>query len=232
MLSFDIENSLKGITVGIDEAGRGPLCGPVYAACVLLNKNKFPDNINDSKKITENKREKIFEEIIEFSNNKLLFYGVGFVEANIIDQINIRNATKLAMKLAYEDFIKKYNNIINIDNIIVDGNFVPDIKNNIKNLIAIVKGDQKSYSIACASIIAKVLRDKELRKMGLLYPQYNWIKNKGYGTKQHIEAIKKYGLVDNYHRKSFCCGFITTISQSTSFSNTQQKVFQQDDKLK
>ena len=164
MLSFDIENNLKGITVGIDEAGRGPLCGPVYAACVLLNKNKFPDNINDSKKITENKREKIFEEIIEFSNNKLLFYGVGFVEANIIDQINIRNATKLAMKLAYEDFVKKYNNIINIDNIIVDGNFVPDIKNNIKNLIAIVKGDQKSYSIACASIIAKVLRDKELEK--------------------------------------------------------------------
>lgn len=206
MSNFEIENNLVGTVAGIDEAGRGPLCGPVYAACVLLDRNNFPKNIDDSKKISEAKREIIFKEITEFSDNNLLFYGVGSVDAVTIDKINIRNATKLAMKLAYENFIVKYHNyysnISNIDNVIVDGDFTPDIS--AKNLIAVVKGDQKSYSIACASIIAKVLRDHELKKMDLLYPQYNWSNNKGYGTKKHIEAIKEYGLVENYHRKTFC----------------------------
>ena len=200
MPSFEIENSLVGTVAGIDEAGRGPLCGPVYAACVLLDKNNFPDNIDDSKKISEIKREAIFEDILEFSGRSLLFYGFGSVNADTIDKINIRNATKLAMKLAYEDFLNKYGS--NIDNVIVDGDFIPDI--DVKNSIAVVKGDQKSYSIACASIIAKVLRDRELRQMDLLCPQYGWLRNKGYGTKQHIEAIKKCGLVDSYHRKTFC----------------------------
>ncbi len=206
MPNFEIENNLVGTVAGIDEAGRGPLCGPVYAACVLLDRNNFPKNINDSKKISEVKREIIFKEITEFSDNNLLFYGVGSVDAVTIDNINIRNATKLAMKLAYENFIVKYhnyyNNISNIDNVIVDGDFTPEI--NAKNLIAVVRGDQKSYSIACASIIAKVSRDHELKKMDLLYPQYDWLNNKGYGTKKHIEAIKEYGLVENYHRKTFC----------------------------
>lgn len=200
MPSFKIENSLVDTVAGIDEAGRGSLCGPVYAACVLLDKNNLPNNIDDSKKISEIKREAIFENILEFSGRGLLFYGVGSVDADTIDKINIRNATKLAMKLAYEDFLNKYGS--NIDNVIVDGDFIPDI--DVKNSIAVVKGDQKSYSIACASIIAKVLRDRELRQMDLLYPQYGWLRNKGYGTKQHIETIKECGLVDSYHRKTFC----------------------------
>ena len=128
-----------------------------------------------------------------------MFFGVASIDANIIDKINIREATKLTMLKAYNNLIDKYN--IKVDNIIVDGNFTPKI--NI-NAISIIKGDQKSYSIACASIIAKVLRDKELIEKHNQYPQYNFIKNKGYGTKEHIEAIKKYGLIENYHRKTFC----------------------------
>ena len=199
MPSFDIENSLLGITAGIDEAGRGPLCGPVFASCVILNKENFPKNINDSKKITEKNREKIFNEILEYEKQGLLFFGVASVDANTIDKINIREATKLAMFNAYNNLINKYN--IKVNNVIVDGNFTPDINT---NSIAVIKGDQKSYSIACASIIAKVLRDKELIEKHNQYPQYNFIKNKGYGTKEHIEAIKKYGLIKNYHRKTFC----------------------------
>ena len=199
MPSFDIENSLLGITAGIDEAGRGPLCGPVFASCVILNKENFPKNINDSKKITEKNREKIFNEILEYEKQGLLFFGVASVDANTIDKINIREATKLAMFNAYNNLINKYN--IKVNNVIVDGNFTPDINT---NSIAVIKGDQKSYSIACASIITKVLRDKELIEKHNQYPQYNFIKNKGYGTKEHIEAIKKYGLIKNYHRKTFC----------------------------
>ena len=199
MPSFDIENSLLGITAGIDEAGRGPLCGPVFASCVILNKENFPKNINDSKKITEKNREKIFNNILEYEKQGLLFFGVASIDANTIDKINIREATKLAMFNAYNNLINKYN--IKVNNVIVDGNFTPDINT---NSIAVIKGDQKSYSIACASIIAKVLRDKELIEKHNQYPQYNFIKNKGYGTKEHIEAIKKYGLIKNYHRKTFC----------------------------
>lgn len=199
MPSFEIENSLNGVVAGIDEAGRGPLCGPVFASCVILNRNDFPKNINDSKKITEKNREKIFDEIMEYEKQKLLFFGVASIDSNTIDRINIREATKLAMQESYNNLINKYN--ISVDNVIVDGNFVPNINT---NAIAIVKGDQKSYSISCASIIAKVLRDKELIEKHSKYPQYNWIKNKGYGTSEHIEAIKKYGIIENYHRKSFC----------------------------
>ena len=199
MPNFDIENNLLGITAGIDEAGRGPLCGPVFASCVILNKNNFPKNLDDSKKITEKNREKIFNEILEYEQQGLLFFGVASVEANIIDKINIREATKLAMLNSYNDLINKYN--IKVDNIIVDGNFTPKID---INAISVIKGDQKSYSIACASIIAKVSRDKELIEKYNQYPQYNFIKNKGYGTKEHVEAIKKYGLIENYHRKTFC----------------------------
>lgn len=203
MPTLDIENSLIGTTAGIDEAGRGPLCGPVFSACVILNKENFPKNLNDSKQITEKNREKIFQEILEFEKNNLLFYGVASVSANIIDNINIREATKLAMKNAYENLINKYN--IKVDNVIVDGNFTPNINT---NAIAIIKGDQKSFSVSCASIIAKVLRDRELKEIDKIYPMYDFINNKGYGTKKHIEAIKQYGLIKDYHRNTFCKKFI------------------------
>ena len=198
MLSFDIEDSynLKNIA-GIDEAGRGPLCGPVFSACAMVLKDFCPKNINDSKKITEKNREKIFEEILKLENDKKLLFGVGEASVEEIETINIREATKLSMKRAYENFVKKYN--IKPDLVLVDGNFIPLIDTKAE---FIIKGDAKSISIATASIIAKVSRDRLLRQMDLEFPQYNWKKNKGYGTKEHIEAIKKYGLC-KYHRKSF-----------------------------
>lgn len=209
MPTFEIENNLLGITAGIDEAGRGPLCGPVFASCVILNREKFPNDLDDSKKITEKNREKIFEEILQFEKYGLLYYGVASVNAEVIDKINIREATKLAMRNSYLNVLEKYNTL-KVNNVIVDGNFVPDINT---NAIAVIKGDQKSLSIACASIIAKVLRDKELIKMNDLHPEYGWISNKGYGTKKHIKAIKKYGLVDGYHRVSFCGGLLCGLSK-------------------
>jgi ribonuclease HII len=202
MPSFDVENSFVGVVAGIDEAGRGPLCGPVCAACVVLNRVNYPENLDDSKVIPENRREKIFEDILEFEQRGLLYYGVGAADSLEIDKVNILNATKMTMARAYRNLVDRYG--IKIDTIIVDGNFLPKID---VSALAVIKGDKISYSIACASIIAKVVRDRELRSMGIKYPQYNWIKNKGYGTAEHLEAIKKYGLVENYHRKSFCRRF-------------------------
>lgn len=197
--NFDIENSFGKYKViaGIDEAGRGPLCGPVFASCVVVNRNNYPKKVNDSKKITENNREKIFEEILYLEQHQDLFFGIGAANVEEIETINIRNATKLAMKRSYENLLSKY--LINIDCVIVDGNFTPEISTNSKYII---KGDQKSISIATASIIAKVSRDNLLKEMDKEFPEYNWRKNKGYGTKQHLEAIEKYGIC-KYHRKSF-----------------------------
>lgn len=197
--NFDIENSYNlPVIAGIDEAGRGPLCGPVFASCVVVDRNFFPKDVNDSKKLTESKREKIFNEILELEKNEKLFFGIGIANVEEIDNINIRNATKLAMKRSYENLLSKYQNL-KIDVVIVDGNFVPDI--NVKSDF-VIKGDQKSVSIATASIIAKVSRDNLLKQMDLEFPQYNWKKNKGYGTKEHMDAIKEYGIC-KYHRKSF-----------------------------
>ncbi|MDR1426033.1 MAG: ribonuclease HII [Rickettsiales bacterium] len=202
MPTFDLENMFFGIVAGIDEAGRGPLCGPVYAACAVLDRVNYPENLDDSKKISESKREKIFEEIVDFEKNGFLYYGVGIANADVIDKVNIRNATKIAMASAYGDFLNKYE--INIDMILVDGDFIPEVGCQAR---AVVGGDAKSYSIACASIVAKVLRDRELRAMDRIYPQYNWKKNKGYGTREHIESIGRHGPVENYHRKSFMGNF-------------------------
>ena len=199
MPSFEIENSYDNCVVaGIDEAGRGPLCGPVFASCCVVNKNYYPADVNDSKKLTESKREKIFEDILKLESEKKLLFGIGTASVDEIEKLNIRNATKLAMKRSYIDLLEKYNNV-KIDVIIVDGNFVPDV--NVKSDY-VIKGDQKSISIATASIIAKVSRDRLLRKIDSEFPCYNWKKNKGYGTKEHMEAIKKYGIC-KYHRKSF-----------------------------
>lgn len=198
MPNFDIEDSYNlPIIAGIDEAGRGPLCGPVFASCCVVNKEFYPKDADDSKKISELKREKIFSNILELEKDKKLFFGIGTSSVDEIENLNIRNATKLAMKRAYLNLLEKYN--IKVDIVIVDGNFIPDIDVKADHVI---KGDQKSISIAVASIIAKVSRDNLLRQMDLEFPQYMWRKNKGYGTKEHMEAIKKYGIC-KYHRKSF-----------------------------
>lgn len=198
MPDFSIEDSYNlDAIAGIDEAGRGPLCGPVFAGCVVLNREKYPLKINDSKKLTEKNREEIFDEMMDLEKQNLLFFGVGRAEVDEIESINIRNATKLAMQRAYYNLTEKYN--FKVDLVLVDGNFVPELNTKAE---FVIKGDAKSLSIAGASIIAKVSRDRLLYKMDLEFPEYNWKNNKGYGTKQHIEAIKKYGLTP-YHRKSF-----------------------------
>ncbi|MGD8781681.1 MAG: ribonuclease HII [Ignavibacteria bacterium] len=196
MKNFDNSFLSKNIkyVCGIDEAGRGPLAGPVVAAAVIFENNVIIDGINDSKKLTEKKRELLFNEIKE----KALAYGIGIISENEIDEINILQAALKAMKNAYLDLAT------NPDLILIDGNksFQCDIPNK-----TIIKGDSKSFSIAAASILAKVTRDRIMINASKNYPQFYWEKNKGYGTKQHIEAIKKHGIT-KIHRKSFLKKYI------------------------
>ena len=175
---------------GVDEAGRGPLAGPVVAACVILDKNDIPQGANDSKKLSEKKREELFDVIME----KALSVSVGIVDHREIDSINILNATFKAMNIAID------NAEITPDFIIVDGNKVP---RNGDNLQAIVKGDAKSATIACASIIAKVTRDRIMLALDEKYPQYGFAKHKGYGTADHTNAILAHGMSE-VHRRTFC----------------------------
>lgn len=179
---------------GIDEAGRGPLCGPVVAAAVILPKDKKIEGVNDSKKLTEKKREKLYDDIM----NEAVAVGVGISEVDVIEKINILNATKIAMKKAIENLKVKP------DYCLIDGNQMIDI---VIDAETVVSGDAKSESIAAASIIAKVTRDRMLIDYDKLYPEYGFAKHKGYGTKAHIEAIKKYGLTP-IHRPSFCKKFV------------------------
>lgn len=197
--TFDIEDSYNlKLIAGIDEAGRGPLCGPVFSACALIvDRKSCPNEINDSKQITEKNREKIFEKVLKLEEEGKILFGIGEGSIEEIEEFNIRNATKLSMERAYKNLIEKYS--LSVDLVIVDGNFVPNISTRAE---FIIKGDEKSFSIATASIIAKVSRDRLLRKMDLEFPEYCWCKNKGYGTEEHINAIKKYGI-SKYHRKSF-----------------------------
>lgn len=195
---LEIEDSLyqKGykLVCGVDEAGRGPLCGPVVAAAVILNKDEMIEGVNDSKKLSEKKRENLYDIITK----KALAVGVGISDVDIIEDINILNATKLAMKQAI-------NNLkINPDFVLIDGNQMIDIDIDAQT---VVSGDAKSESIAAASIIAKVTRDRLLKDYDKKYPEYGFAKHKGYGTKSHIEAIQKYGLTD-IHRPSFCKKFV------------------------
>ena len=174
--------------IGVDEVGRGCLAGPVFAAAIKLDQNNLPEGINDSKKLNKSKRLEIFKALI-----KKCEYSVGISSVKEIEELNILQSSLLAMNRA----LKK----INIKNhvILVDGNFSPD-KN--KNIITIIKGDQKCISIAAASIIAKVSRDLFMEELSLKFPNYNWEKNCGYGTKKHLEAIKKFGITE-HHRKTF-----------------------------
>ena len=197
MLIYEQELNNSGYinVAGVDEAGRGPLCGPVVAAAVILPKNIDIEGINDSKKLSEKKREKIYEEII---SNKDIYYGIGISDVDVIEKVNILNATKLAMKDAINNLKLKP------DYVIIDGNQKIDISIPSQTLVS---GDSKSASIAAASIIAKVTRDRMMKSCDEKYPEYNFAKHKGYGTKAHIEAIQKYGLCD-IHRPSFCKNFV------------------------
>ncbi|AOT68380.1 ribonuclease HII [Geosporobacter ferrireducens] len=174
---------------GLDEAGRGPLAGPVVAAAVILPFDLFIDGINDSKKISEKKREKLYDII----NEKALAVGVGIVENNVIDEINILRATKRAMGEAVKNLE------IKSDFLLIDAVKLTDIK--IKQQ-SVIKGDQKSISIAAASIIAKVTRDRIMNQYHEVFPEYGFVSHKGYGTKEHYESIEKHGITP-IHRKSF-----------------------------
>ena len=191
---YKFENELyeKGIThiAGVDEVGRGPLIGPVVAACVVLPKNFKLEGLNDSKQLSEKKRNEFYKYIIENS----LTYGVGIIEPKIIDEVNIYEATKLAMKQA----INKAQEKVNIEHVLIDA--MP-LELEIEST-SIIKGDAKSISIAAASVIAKVTRDNMMYDLDTKYPQYGFKSHKGYPTKKHVEAIHKYGLIEGY-RKTF-----------------------------
>jgi ribonuclease HII len=181
-------NKIK-LIAGVDEAGRGPIAGPVVAAAVMFKKSTRLKGVNDSKQLSEKEREKLFEKIIPGA----LTYSVAAVEQSVIDDINILNATMLAMKQAVENLKLKPHLVL------VDGNrkFPSDIP-----IIPIIKGDSKSFSIAAASILAKVTRDRLMRNLSIDYPEYLWAKNKGYPTKHHREIIKQIGA-SPIHRKTF-----------------------------
>lgn len=190
-LEYENQANAKGYSIvcGVDEAGRGPLAGPVYAAAVILPEGHIVDGVNDSKKISEKKRELLFDKIID----ECVCYSVGVATQQEIDEINILQATFLAMRRAVEGLSVKP------DIALIDGNKKPGLDITEWD---IVKGDAKSASIAAASIIAKVSRDRYMREMAEKYPEYQFEKHKGYGTKLHYEMIEKYG-VSPIHRKTF-----------------------------
>ena len=185
---------------GIDEAGRGPLAGPVVVACVVMPRDSMIEGVNDSKKVSEKKREKLYEEIIK----EAIGYGVGIISQEEIDRINILNATKegltTAIKELEKDLKEKQREFDKPEIILVDA--LTKIDTDHIPYRSIIKGDAKSYSIAAASIIAKVTRDRIMRQWDEVYPMYGFEKHKGYGTAAHINAIKEYGLCP-LHRRSF-----------------------------
>ena len=192
MLDFEEQfyNEKIKVIVGVDEAGRGPLCGPVVAAACILPRTYINEKINDSKKLSEKKRELLYDEII----NNALSYGVGIVDSKRIDEINIYEATKEAMHLAISQLKVDY------DLILTDAMKLKDEK---VDVIDIIKGDAKCQCIAAASIIAKVTRDRILLDMDQKYPEYGFKSHKGYGTKKHIEAIKEHGIIDGFYRETY-----------------------------
>ena len=190
MKEFETELYNKGINfiAGIDEVGRGPLVGPVVTAAVILPKDFYDERINDSKKLTEKKRELLYDVIME----NAISVGIGISSEDVIDEINILNATKRAMLEAVNNLSVKPEHLL-IDAVKLNTD-IPQT--------SIIKGDAKSESIAAASIIAKVTRDRMMIELDKMHPEYDFKHNKGYGTKKHIEAIRKYGIIKE-HRKTF-----------------------------
>lgn len=194
MREFENKYSDLGAVAGIDEAGRGPLAGPVVAAAVILPKDIFLPFLNDSKKVTEKRRDVLFDQI----KQEAIAYGIGIASNALIDEINILQATYEAMREA----VSKLNKTPDI--LLVDAVHIPGI--NIKQ-VGIVKGDAKSVNIAAASILAKVTRDRLMLEYDKIYPEYGFASNKGYGTAKHIEALKAYGACD-IHRRTFIGNFV------------------------
>ena len=178
------------LIVGVDEAGRGPLAGPVVAAACILSRAYINNDINDSKQLSKKKREELFDVILE----NAVAYGVGIVSAEEIDKLNIYEATKKAMKEAIANLKHSY------DLILTDA--MP-LKGFDVEVVPIIKGDAKALPIAAASIIAKVTRDRMMKELGEKYPDYGFEIHKGYGTKKHMDALKKYGAIKGVHRYTY-----------------------------
>lgn len=198
MPDFELENEVKGVVAGVDEAGRGPWVGPVVAGCAVFLSREVDEwllaNLNDSKKIAKKKREKLYELILAEAAKGNMLIGVGEASAREIDEVNILNATFLAMKRAVD------NAGVFPDMVLVDGNREPrGIEFPVK---AVVKGDAKSYSVSAASILAKVYRDRLMENMAKIYQGYGFEKNAGYGTKEHIAGLRKFGVTPE-HRRSY-----------------------------
>lgn len=186
--SYKFDEAYESPIIGVDEVGRGPLAGPVISAAIILNKEIIPEGINDSKKLSKKKRIIINEQLILHHS-----YAIGVATVEEIDKINILQASLLSMKRAILGLK------IVPKSILVDGNKLPDLE---YKMYPIVKGDSKSASIAAASIIAKVYRDKLMEDLSIQYPGYYWEKNSGYGTKQHLLALNNLGVTP-IHRKTF-----------------------------
>ncbi len=198
MPNFELEDTVNGIVAGVDEAGRGPWVGPVVAGCAVFLAREVDvrllQNLNDSKKLSKKKREMLYDLLLEEQKKGTMLLGIGEASAQEIDDINILNASFLAMKRAIEKAQVKP------DLVLVDGNREP--KDFGFNTRAVIKGDAKSYSISAASILAKVYRDRLMEEMAKKYAGYGFEKNAGYGTKAHIEGLKKFGVTPE-HRKSY-----------------------------
>lgn len=183
------ESGIKFIA-GVDEVGRGPLVGPVVAACCVLPEEFNLEGLTDSKKLSEKKRDFYFEEI----KRQALGYGIGIIDEKIIDEVNIYEATKLAMKEAINECMKN----CKVEHVLIDAMPLElDVPTT-----SIIKGDLKSITISAASVLAKVTRDRMLDELHEKYPMYDFKKNKGYPTKKHLEAIEEYGIIDE-HRRSY-----------------------------
>lgn len=202
MKKFDksyLSDKVKFIA-GVDEAGRGPLAGPVVAAAVIFPSDVFIEGVNDSKQLSEKERDRLFPEII----SKAICVGVASVSHGVIDSINILQSSLLAMKIAVGRMEQ------NPDLILVDGN---KSFNSAIPVLTIIKGDSKSFSIAAASIVAKVTRDRIMKRLAVYYPEYLWENNKGYASRYHINAIKKYGA-SPLHRKTFLTKILNPFQQN------------------
>ena len=185
---FTIEEKFGGLVCGVDEVGRGALCGPVVAAAVILDKSNYPDGINDSKLLSRSKRERLYTELLRSAS-----VGLGSAQAGEVDRINVLNAALLAMERAVSNLC------LIPEMALVDGNRIPKLFCPAR---PVVSGDRTSISIAAASIVAKVTRDRLMTKLAFQHPGYGWEANAGYGTPQHIDAIKTMGIT-THHRRGF-----------------------------